>query len=130
MKDAAAYFRQLLLAQTGVTAIVKQRVYEAPLPSQPTLPAISYGASTGKGTTGEGWQERYFAVLCWAETRDAAVALSNAVADGLAAPGRDVQLVNGEYICGIEQTGGESVMVDEDTRWFVVETEYRIALGV
>jgi len=75
--------RALLLADPAVSALVAARIYPAPLPQGPTLPALCYQRISATRTRSQegpsGRARARFQVDAWASTYDAARAAAAAV---------------------------------------------------
>lgn len=77
-----------LLGSTDVTDIVGDRIYPSALPSNPTLPAVTYtliSSPRDVTQTGSGLTRPRYRWDCWAETYDTAVALAIVVIQALGA---------------------------------------------
>jgi len=129
MLDAGAYCRSLILAQPGVAGPIGARCYERSLPESASLPAVVYDMSGGTGETEPGYQWRTFEVICWAATRDGAVALYGALSDALHADGADQQTAGGEVLSGIEEVGGGVPDMDPETEYHYVRTTIRFLMA-
>ena len=117
MNDASIYCRGLILAQSGVAALISTRCYEDPLPNDATLPAIAFETQTSQ-ITGP-MQMQTYNVSCWASTRDGAVALYGALVDALSPPSAQQQTVSGQKLSGIEIERSAGVRADPETENYV-----------
>jgi len=136
--DAAYYFRQLLITDSGVTGVVGPRVFQAPVPDaeeyqaysgEVLFPCIGYSA-TGGGLIGTEddtpVQDVVFNVFCMAETLDGAKAIFSAVSDFLNSS--EQREVLGKTLCGIGQDAPETTSFDNDLGIFILEATFSFSL--
>jgi Protein of unknown function (DUF3168) len=76
----------LLSSTPSIAAITGPRIYPLVLPTDPTLPAISYSFIAGTSSptlTTKGYKRYRIEINCWGTTYASAVALRSAVKDAL-----------------------------------------------
>ena len=128
MLDAANYARELVLAQTGMSALIGTRCYARTLKKDDTVPAAVVNEVPGGWVYNE-LQERRFSVYCWGANWDAAMEVLGTLADALDADGADRQTIDGERLFGITLQETGQPQYDEDLERYYAEAVVRFVMG-